>query len=211
MAKARIRQKEGIVKPQVVAGREFKGTAFISKPDKIIFKVIICPSILKNSSWATNSNILHLAANENQYFVVFRISQSAFHTLRRCYSQTFHFPSVHSNCCHWMIRSKTSFTSSTHQLVGCLQVSQPLSRSLSRLSSTRTLTLSSPSWVRLAESIFLLSALARRLWSKLKSHSSILEMLSLVSRVHNTWKLIIKVLYRQKSMLRHPMEKWFPS
>ena len=39
MAKARIRQKEGIVKPQVVAGREFKGTAFISKPDKIIFKV----------------------------------------------------------------------------------------------------------------------------------------------------------------------------
>ena len=39
MAKARVRQKEGIVKPQVVAGREFKGTAFISKPDKIIFKV----------------------------------------------------------------------------------------------------------------------------------------------------------------------------
>jgi hypothetical protein len=38
MAKARVRQKEGIVKPQVVAGREFKGTAFISKPDKIIFK-----------------------------------------------------------------------------------------------------------------------------------------------------------------------------
>ena len=39
MAKAMIRQKEGIVKPQVVAGREFKGTAFISKPDKIFFKV----------------------------------------------------------------------------------------------------------------------------------------------------------------------------
>ena len=39
MEKARIRQKEGIVKPQVVAGREFKGTAFISKPDKIVFKV----------------------------------------------------------------------------------------------------------------------------------------------------------------------------
>ena len=38
MEKARIRQKEGIVKPQIVAGREFKGTAFISKPDKIIFK-----------------------------------------------------------------------------------------------------------------------------------------------------------------------------
>ena len=39
MDKARVRQKEGIVKPQIVAGREFKGTAFISKPDKIIFKV----------------------------------------------------------------------------------------------------------------------------------------------------------------------------
>ena len=38
MAKARVRQKENIVKPQVVAGREFKGTAFISKPDQIIFK-----------------------------------------------------------------------------------------------------------------------------------------------------------------------------
>lgn len=36
-----IRQKENIVKPQVVAGREFKGTAFISKPDRIIFKVSI--------------------------------------------------------------------------------------------------------------------------------------------------------------------------
>ena len=39
MAKAMIRQKEGIVKPQVVAGREFKGTAFISKPERIVFKV----------------------------------------------------------------------------------------------------------------------------------------------------------------------------
>ena len=39
MSKAMERQKKNIVKPQVVAGREFKGTAFISKPDKIIFKV----------------------------------------------------------------------------------------------------------------------------------------------------------------------------
>ena len=39
MAKAMIRQKENIVKTQVVAGREFKGTAFISKPEKIIFNV----------------------------------------------------------------------------------------------------------------------------------------------------------------------------
>ena len=43
MKKAMIRQKEGIVKPQVVAGREFKGTAFISKPEKIIFKVSHLP------------------------------------------------------------------------------------------------------------------------------------------------------------------------
>jgi hypothetical protein len=38
MAKAMIRQKEGVVKPQVVAGREFKGTSFISKPEAIVFK-----------------------------------------------------------------------------------------------------------------------------------------------------------------------------
>ena len=41
MAKAMIRQKEGIVKPQVVAGREFKGTSFTSKPDTIFFKVSV--------------------------------------------------------------------------------------------------------------------------------------------------------------------------
>ena len=41
MAKAMIRQKEGIVKQQVVAGREFRGTSFISKPEAIIFKVCI--------------------------------------------------------------------------------------------------------------------------------------------------------------------------
>ena len=50
MAKAMIRQKEGIVKPQVVAGREFKGTAFISKPDKIFFKVSASP---RNSDLTT--------------------------------------------------------------------------------------------------------------------------------------------------------------
>lgn len=32
------RQKEGITKPQIVAGREFKGVSFISKPDVIMFK-----------------------------------------------------------------------------------------------------------------------------------------------------------------------------
>jgi hypothetical protein len=45
MEKAMVRQKEGIVKPQVVAGREFKGTSFISKPEAIIFKVSIFHSI----------------------------------------------------------------------------------------------------------------------------------------------------------------------
>ena len=30
-----LEQKEGITKPQVVAGREFKGTSFISKPEII--------------------------------------------------------------------------------------------------------------------------------------------------------------------------------
>ena len=38
MAKARQRQKDGITKPQVVAGREFKGVSFISKPETILFK-----------------------------------------------------------------------------------------------------------------------------------------------------------------------------
>jgi len=39
MEKARQRQKEGIVKKQIVQGKEFKGQAFISKPEKIEFKV----------------------------------------------------------------------------------------------------------------------------------------------------------------------------
>jgi len=39
MAKAMVRQKENIIQPQIVAGREFKGTSFISKPETIMFKV----------------------------------------------------------------------------------------------------------------------------------------------------------------------------
>ena len=46
MAKAMQRQKDGITKPQIVAGREFKGTSFISKPDKIIFKVTVILSLM---------------------------------------------------------------------------------------------------------------------------------------------------------------------
>jgi hypothetical protein len=55
MAKAMVRQKENIVKPQIVAGRVFKGTSFISKPESIIFKVsysIILKSFLyRISPW----------------------------------------------------------------------------------------------------------------------------------------------------------------
>ena len=39
MAKAKVRQRDGLIKPQVVAGREFRGVSFISKPDVIFFKV----------------------------------------------------------------------------------------------------------------------------------------------------------------------------
>lgn len=54
MEKAMIRQKAGITKPQIVAGREFKGVSFISKPDKIIFKVIYfhINSLLGFHSWS---------------------------------------------------------------------------------------------------------------------------------------------------------------
>ena len=38
MEAARKRHKENMTKPQVVHGKEFKGTAFISKPDVIFFK-----------------------------------------------------------------------------------------------------------------------------------------------------------------------------
>jgi len=39
--RAKIRHKENIVQPQVVQGKTFKGVAFISKPEKIIFKVTL--------------------------------------------------------------------------------------------------------------------------------------------------------------------------
>ena len=38
MAKALVRQKNNIVQKQVVWGKEFKGQAFISKPDRVVFK-----------------------------------------------------------------------------------------------------------------------------------------------------------------------------
>lgn len=51
LEKAMIRQKEGIVKPQIVAGREFKGTSFISKPESITFKVSFKNNLMK-AFWA---------------------------------------------------------------------------------------------------------------------------------------------------------------
>ena len=37
--RAKIKHKENIIQTQVVQGKTFKGVAFISKPEKIIFKV----------------------------------------------------------------------------------------------------------------------------------------------------------------------------
>ena len=55
MAKAMIRQKEGMTKPQIVAGREFKGISFISKPDVIMFKVSLLHYSIRTSllEWPT--------------------------------------------------------------------------------------------------------------------------------------------------------------
>ena len=54
------RQKDGITKPQIVAGREFKGTSFISKPDKIIFKVTTAAQLtfIRTSQWVCRTHRL---------------------------------------------------------------------------------------------------------------------------------------------------------
>jgi hypothetical protein len=57
MQKATVRQLEGIVKPQVVAGRVFKGTSFISKPESIIFKVSFKTIILTSELGVTGFGI----------------------------------------------------------------------------------------------------------------------------------------------------------
>ena len=74
MAKAMIRQKEGIVKPQVVAGREFKGTAFICKPDKIIFKV--SPPYL-TAAGLHGWHVAHSDGALHQCFVFLQLVQAA--------------------------------------------------------------------------------------------------------------------------------------
>ena len=61
MEKARVRQKEGLTKPQIVQRKEFKGTAFISKPEKIFFKDFdvgvthVITILLTNVSFSFNS------------------------------------------------------------------------------------------------------------------------------------------------------------
>lgn len=58
---ALVRQKAGIVKEQVVAGRTFKGTAFSARPERIVFsdfevgKTYRQKIILTNISYSTNS------------------------------------------------------------------------------------------------------------------------------------------------------------
>jgi hypothetical protein len=61
MEKARQRQKDGLTKPQIVQRKEFKGTAFISKPETIFFKDFdvgkthVITILLTNVSFSFNS------------------------------------------------------------------------------------------------------------------------------------------------------------
>jgi len=69
------RQKDGITKPQIVAGREFKGTSFISKPDKIIFKVtVILNSLLIGLHRGTPS---HPDYTDDKRIVLIQLFQTA--------------------------------------------------------------------------------------------------------------------------------------
>ena len=114
MAKAMIRQKEGVVKPQVVAGREFKGTSFISKPEAIVFKVSIVHSTVHSFLWIDLFNF---------YFNINRTSMLEYPTLRQFFSQTFHFRLTRSNFCLWTTILRISFTFNILQPVECPQVS----------------------------------------------------------------------------------------
>ena len=77
MAKARQRQKDGITKPQIVAGREFKGVSFISKPETILFKdfTVGVPHtqtiLVTNVSFSFNSfKLLPLADSIKDFFLI---------------------------------------------------------------------------------------------------------------------------------------------
>lgn len=77
MAAARERQKENIVKKQVVMKKEFKGQAFISKPDKILFKdfqvgkTYVQTILLTNVSLSFNSfKLLPMDDSIRDYFEI---------------------------------------------------------------------------------------------------------------------------------------------
>jgi len=56
MAKALVRQKNNIVQKQVVWGKEFKGQAFISKPDRVVFKDFEVGQKMKTRFTLTNTS-----------------------------------------------------------------------------------------------------------------------------------------------------------
>lgn len=77
MEKARIRQKEGLTKPQIVQNKEFKGTAFISKPESIYFKDFdvgkthVQTILLTNVSFSFNSfKLLPLEDSIKDFFEI---------------------------------------------------------------------------------------------------------------------------------------------
>jgi hypothetical protein len=77
MEKARIRGKEGLTKPQIVQGKEFKGTSFISKPETIFFKDFnvgkthVQTILLTNVSFSFNSfKVLPLDDSIKDFFEI---------------------------------------------------------------------------------------------------------------------------------------------
>ena len=57
LEKAKVRKKENMTGPQIVMGREFQGQAFISKPDKIIFKDFVVGRSYKQTILITNVSL----------------------------------------------------------------------------------------------------------------------------------------------------------
>ena len=56
MREAKEKHKQNLVQKQVVAGKEFKGTAFIAKPDVILFKVAGKVDNARTSKWARRTD-----------------------------------------------------------------------------------------------------------------------------------------------------------
>ena len=152
------------MKPQIVAGREFKGTAFISKPDKIFFKVCLHLSLIYLPPCLYTLKILLYAYQPFLNLLsLYRTLQLEFRTLRRSCSQTFHFRLIRSNCCLLRTKSKTFSTSCIRLPAVCLPVCQQRSRSLSPHNSTKTSTVCFRFCLKRAELIFHWFARARKL------------------------------------------------